>query len=96
MKCVALDEEVFRPLHRAAHDGFGDSPRESGMEVGVILPPVLECHEELILKRNFGGRPGSIFPLLVLSEGCSIFSKGCGDTPRARLKFPGFESLSCS
>ena len=68
MKCFALDEYVFSPLHRAVHDGCGDSPRESDMEVGAILPPVLECHEELVLKRELWRSSWFDFPLLVLSE----------------------------
>jgi hypothetical protein len=76
VKCFALDEEVFRPLHRAAHDGFGDAPRESDMEVGAILPPVLECHEELVLKRELWRSSGFDFPLLVLSEDVQHFLEG--------------------
>jgi hypothetical protein len=78
MKGFALDEYVFRPSHRAAHDGFRNSPREADMEVGAILPPVLECHEELILKRKLWRSAWLDFPLFMLLEHLQHLLEGLG------------------
>jgi hypothetical protein len=76
MKGLALDEAVFHPLHRAAHDGFGHAPREADMEGGAILPPVLEGHEELALQRQLWRSSGFDFPVLVLSQDIEHFLEG--------------------
>jgi hypothetical protein len=52
MQCVALDEQIFNPLHSAAHNRLRNTPREADMEVGAILTPVLERHQKLILDRE--------------------------------------------
>ena len=46
------------------------------MKVGAILPPVLEGHEELGLKRELWRSAGFDFPLLGLSEDVQHFLEG--------------------
>ena len=68
MELLALDEQIFNPPHCAAHDRLSDAPRETKMEVGAILPPVLECHDELILQRELGRTSWLPFLLHMLPE----------------------------
>lgn len=69
MQGGAGEQSLLDLMDRTASDRLIDAPRQSQMEVGPVLPPVLAGHEPSVLQGKLG-RPSrfDLPPLVRLSD----------------------------
>ncbi len=93
VQLLGFDQDIFHLMNSPTHRRFCDLPRDRNVKIRTILPPVLQCYQQLILQRELRWPSALLFAPFVLGEYCYHLFEGGRCTPVNRLNSSGSKSL---